>query len=103
MKKPLQRTKVVIRHLPLSLSQNDLLALFHDHFNDHYNWSTFGPENLGIFFNSYKHQTYSRACEELKKPTDVFEFAELLNGHVFVNEKGNFTCPLLLLINLNLV
>ncbi|GAY60482.1 hypothetical protein CUMW_202290 [Citrus unshiu] len=46
MKKPLQRTKVVIRHLPLSLSQNDLLALFHDHFNDHYNWSTFGPENL---------------------------------------------------------
>ena len=48
MKEPLQRTKVVIRHLPPSLSQNDLLALFHDHFNDHYNWSTFGPENLGI-------------------------------------------------------
>ncbi|GAY68048.1 hypothetical protein CUMW_261110, partial [Citrus unshiu] len=34
MTEPLQRTKVVICHLPLSLSQNDLLALFHDHFND---------------------------------------------------------------------
>ncbi|ESR54813.1 hypothetical protein CICLE_v10024086mg [Citrus x clementina] len=76
MKKPLQRTKVVIRHLPPSLSQNDLLALFHDHFNDRY--------------NCFKHETYSRTYEELKKPTDVFEFAELLNGHVFVNEKGNF-------------
>ncbi|KAK9199945.1 hypothetical protein WN944_015139 [Citrus x changshan-huyou] len=24
----------------------------------------------------------------MKKPADVFEFAELLNGHLFVNEKG---------------
>ena len=24
-------------------------------------------------------------------PDDVFEFAEFFNGHVFVNEKGNFT------------
>ncbi|GAY66064.1 hypothetical protein CUMW_245760 [Citrus unshiu] len=83
MKEPLQRTKVVIRHLPPSLSQNDLLALFRDHFNDRYNWFCFRPGK-----SSYKHQRYSRAYVELKKPADVFEFAELLNGHVFVNEKG---------------
>ncbi|KAL9437730.1 hypothetical protein AB3S75_023575 [Citrus x aurantiifolia] len=83
MKEPLQRTKVLIRHLPPSLPQNDLLALFHDHFNDCYNWFYFCP---GKF--SYKHQRHSRAYEELKKPADVFEFAELLNGHLFVNEKG---------------
>ncbi|KAH9781235.1 Regulator of nonsense transcripts UPF3 [Citrus sinensis] len=83
MKEPLQRTKVVIRHLPPSLSQNDLLALFRDHFNDRYNWFCFRPGK-----SSYKHQRYSRAYVELKKPAGVFEFAELLNGHVFVNEKG---------------
>ncbi|KAH9781255.1 Agamous-like MADS-box protein AGL11 [Citrus sinensis] len=38
--------------------------------------------------NYSKHQRYSRAYEELKNPAVVFEFAELLNGHVFVNEKG---------------
>ncbi|GAY67976.1 hypothetical protein CUMW_260630 [Citrus unshiu] len=64
MKEPLQRTKVVIHHLPPSLSQNDLLALFHDHLDNGYNWFRVQPEN-----------------------SDVFEFAELLNGHVFVNEK----------------
>ncbi|KAK9199604.1 hypothetical protein WN944_014796 [Citrus x changshan-huyou] len=84
MKKPLQRTKVVIRHLPPSLSQNDLLALFHDHFNDHYNWFYFRPGK-----SSYKDQMYSRAYEELKKHVNVFEFVELLNGHVFVNEKDS--------------
>ncbi|KAK9205053.1 hypothetical protein WN943_015319 [Citrus x changshan-huyou] len=38
----------------------------------------------------YKHQRDSRAYEELKKPADAFEFAELLNGHLIVNEKNNF-------------
>ncbi|GAY69338.1 hypothetical protein CUMW_271180 [Citrus unshiu] len=50
MKKPLQRTKVVIHHLPPSLSQNDLLALFHDHFNDRYNWFCFRPRKSRYFF-----------------------------------------------------
>ncbi|GAY68051.1 hypothetical protein CUMW_261140 [Citrus unshiu] len=40
------------------------------------------------FFNNYKHQRHSQAYEELKKHADVFEFAELLNIHLFVNEKG---------------
>lgn len=73
----------MIRRLPPSLSQNDLLALFHDRFNDRYSWFCFRSGK-----SSYKHQRYSRAYVELKKPEDVFEFAELLNGHVFVNEKG---------------
>ncbi|OVA04791.1 Regulator of nonsense-mediated decay [Macleaya cordata] len=37
---------------------------------------------------SHKHQQYSRAYIDFKKPDDVVEFAEFFDGHVFVNEKG---------------
>lgn len=42
-----------------------------------------------INFCSHKHQIYSRAYIDFKKPDDVVEFAEFFDGHVFVNEKGN--------------
>lgn len=35
-----------------------------------------------------KHLTFSRAYIDFDNPDDVIEFAELFNGHVFVNEKG---------------
>lgn len=41
-----------------------------------------------IFSCSQKHQTYSRAYVDFKRPEDVIEFAEFFDGHVFVNEKG---------------
>ncbi|KAJ0085937.1 hypothetical protein Patl1_07546 [Pistacia atlantica] len=86
MKEPLQRTKLVIRHLPPSLSQSDLLSLFDDRFVGRYNWFCF---RQGKSSNKHKIQRFSRAYVELKREEDVFEFADLLNGHVFVNEKGS--------------
>lgn len=41
-------------------------------------------------FCSLKHQVYSRAYINFRRPEDVVEFAEFFEGHVFVNEKGNF-------------
>ncbi|KAJ1400086.1 UPF3 domain [Sesbania bispinosa] len=77
------RTKVVIRHLPPSLTQSDLLQHIDNHFASRYNWFAFRPGNI-----SHKHQRYSRAYLDFKSPDDVLEFAEFFDGHVFVNEKG---------------
>lgn len=35
-----------------------------------------------------KHQFYTRAYIDFKKPEDVIEFAEFFDGHLFVSEKG---------------
>ncbi|XP_024930745.3 regulator of nonsense transcripts UPF3 isoform X2 [Ziziphus jujuba] len=83
MKDPLSRTKVVIRHLPPSLSQSDLFHQIDDRFGGRYNWFCFRPGK-----SSLKHQRYSRAYIDFKRPEDVVEFAESFDGHVFVNEKG---------------
>ncbi|XP_061369123.1 regulator of nonsense transcripts UPF3 [Gastrolobium bilobum] len=83
MAEPLERTKVVIRHLPPSLTQSDLIQNIDNHFASRYNWFSFRPGN-----NSHKHQRYSRAYIDFKSPDDVFEFAEFFDGHVFVNERG---------------
>lgn len=47
------------------------------------------------WFCSLKHQSYSRAYIDFKKPEDVIEFAEFFDGHLFVNEKGNLCAYLL--------
>ncbi|KAL3350010.1 hypothetical protein AABB24_022847 [Solanum stoloniferum] len=83
MKGPLDRSKVVLRHLPPTISQSMLLDQVDSRFAGRYNWFCFLP---GKF--SQKHQTYSRAYIEFKRPEDVIEFAEFFDGHVFVNEKG---------------
>ncbi|XP_035550488.1 regulator of nonsense transcripts UPF3-like isoform X1 [Juglans regia] len=83
MKDPSVRNKVVIRHLPPSLTQPDLFIPIDEKFSGRYNWFSFRPGK-----NSQKHQRYSRAYIDFKKPGDVFEFAEYFDGHVFVNEKG---------------
>ncbi|XP_059449216.1 regulator of nonsense transcripts UPF3 isoform X2 [Corylus avellana] len=83
MKDPLERTKVVIRHLPPSLTQSDFFPQIDDKFSGRYNWFCFRPGK-----NSQKHQRYSRAYIDFKRPEDVFKFAEFFAGHVFVNEKG---------------
>lgn len=45
---------------------------------------------MGIMNCSHTNQRYGRAYVNFNSPDDVFEFAEFFNGHVFVNEKGNF-------------
>ncbi|XP_039016121.1 regulator of nonsense transcripts UPF3-like isoform X2 [Hibiscus syriacus] len=83
MKEPLRKTKVVIRHLPPSVTQPFFFSQIDERFSDRYNWFSF---RLGK--SSHKQQTYSRAYINFKRPEDVFEFAEFFDGHVFVNEKG---------------
>lgn len=83
MKGPLDRTKVVLRHLPPSLSQSSLMEQVDARFVGRYNWVSFRPGKT-----SQKNQLYSRAYIDFKRPDDVIEFAEFFDGHVFVNEKG---------------
>ncbi|XP_050377141.1 regulator of nonsense transcripts UPF3 isoform X2 [Argentina anserina] len=83
MKDPSVRTKVLVRHLPPSLSQSDFFQQISHLFGDRHNWFCFRPGKT-----SHKNQRYARAYIEFKRPEDVFEFAEFFDGHVFVNEKG---------------
>ncbi|KAI4367407.1 hypothetical protein MLD38_023147 [Melastoma candidum] len=53
-------------------------------FAGRYNWVAFRAGK-----SSQKQQIYSRAYINFKRPEDVIEFAELFDGHVFVNEKGS--------------
>ncbi|XP_021686547.2 regulator of nonsense transcripts UPF3 isoform X2 [Hevea brasiliensis] len=82
-KEPFERTKVVIRHLPPSLSQIHLFSQFDHLFSHRYDWFCFCPGK-----SSKKHQRYSLAYVNFKSPGDVLEFAEFFHGHIFVNEKG---------------
>nr|GLL45629.1 regulator of nonsense transcripts UPF3-like isoform X1 [Ipomoea trifida] len=83
MKVPLDRAKVVLRHLPPTLQQATLVEKVDSRFSGRYNWLSFHPGKI-----SQKQQTYSRAYVEFKRPEDVVEFADFFNGHLFVNEKG---------------
>ncbi|KAL2894338.1 Regulator of nonsense transcripts UPF3 [Bienertia sinuspersici] len=83
MKEPLNRTKIVVRHLPPSLTNSSFFEQIDGRFSSRYNWSSFRSGN-----SSHKNQRYARAYMNFNSPDDVFEFAEFFNGHVFVNEKG---------------
>ncbi|XWS62399.1 hypothetical protein CRYUN_Cryun06bG0007500 [Craigia yunnanensis] len=83
MKGTLDRTKVVLRHLPPAIAEAMLVEQVDSAFAGRYNWLSFRPGK-----SSQKHQSHSRAYIDFKRPEDVLEFAEFLNGHVFVNEKG---------------
>ena len=48
-----------------------------------------------FLLSSQKNHRYSRLYLNFKHPEDVVEFAEVFNGHVFVNEKGIFFILLL--------
>ncbi|XP_021891616.1 regulator of nonsense transcripts UPF3 [Carica papaya] len=89
MKGPLDRTKVVLRHLPPAISQATLMEQIDVAFSGRYNWVSFRPGK-----GSQRQQSYSRAYIDFKRPDDVLEFAEFFNGHVFVNEKGTQFRPI---------
>lgn len=84
MKDPLERTKVVVRHLPPSLTEPALMEQIDDKFSGRYKCFFFRPGK-----NSQHNGRYARAYIDFKSPVDVFEFAEFFDGHVFVNEKGS--------------
>ncbi|KAI4318525.1 hypothetical protein MLD38_032216 [Melastoma candidum] len=84
MKGQLDRTKVVLRHLPPSIARGALIDQIDAGFAGRYDWVAFRPGK-----SSQKHQIYSRAYINFKRPEDVIEFAEFFDGHVFVNEKGS--------------
>ncbi|KAJ0972853.1 hypothetical protein J5N97_020812 [Dioscorea zingiberensis] len=83
MKDPLERTKVVLRHLPPAISRSALMDQIDARFAGRYKWASFRPGKA-----SHKIQLYSRAYIEFMRPEDVVEFAEYFDGHTFVNEKG---------------
>ncbi|KAJ6816379.1 regulator of nonsense transcripts UPF3-like [Iris pallida] len=83
MKDPLNKTKVVVRHLPPAISEPVLRDQIDGRFSGRYKWFSFRPGK-----NSQKNQRYSRAYIDFLRPEDVIEFAEFFNGHIFVNEKG---------------
>ncbi|KDP42459.1 hypothetical protein JCGZ_00256 [Jatropha curcas] len=83
MKGQSEKTKVVVRHLPPTISQDMFLEQINVAFAGRYNWVSFRPGK-----NSQRHQSNSRAYIDFRSPEDVIEFAEFFNGHLFVNEKG---------------
>ncbi|OMO92296.1 Regulator of nonsense-mediated decay, UPF3 [Corchorus olitorius] len=83
MKGTLDRTKVVLRHLPPGITESMFVEQVDTAFAGRYNWLSFRPGK-----NNQKHQSCSRAYIDFKRSEDVLEFAEFFNGHVFVNEKG---------------
>ncbi|CAN6974454.1 unnamed protein product [Brassica rapa subsp. trilocularis] len=83
MKDPLAKRKVVVRHLPPSLAESDLLSQIDSRFGDRYYWFSFRPGK-----SNYRTQKHSRAYFGFKAPEDVYDFASFFNGHVFVNDKG---------------
>ncbi|KAF8714792.1 hypothetical protein HU200_027320 [Digitaria exilis] len=83
MKDPAHRTKVVLRRLPPAIAQQAVVDQVDARFAGRYDWACFRPGNA-----SQKNHRYSRLYLNFKRPEDVVEFAEVFNGHVFVNEKG---------------
>ncbi|CAI0439530.1 unnamed protein product [Linum tenue] len=83
MKGQSDKTKVVVRRLPPTISQATLMEQIDSSFAGRYSWVAFRTGK-----SSQKHQSYSRAYIDFKTPEDVIEFAEFFNGHMFVNEKG---------------
>ncbi|CAL5067900.1 unnamed protein product [Urochloa decumbens] len=83
MKDPAHRTKVVLRRLPPAIAQQAVVDQVDARFAGRYDWACFRPGNA-----SQKNHRYSRLYLNFKHPEDVVEFAEVFNGHVFVNEKG---------------
>ncbi|KAI6678892.1 hypothetical protein NL676_039688 [Syzygium grande] len=81
-KRPLDRTKVVWRHLAPSITQAFLAEQIDNVFSGRYRWVSFRPGK-----SSQKRYTFSRAYIKFKRLEDVTEFAWFFNGHVFMNKK----------------
>jgi len=83
MKDPGDCTKVVLRHLPPTLSQAALKDQIDARFAGRYSWFSFRAGRA-----SHLNQPYSRAYIDFKRAEDVIDFAGAFDGHLFLNEKG---------------
>ncbi|KAJ8767869.1 hypothetical protein K2173_020809 [Erythroxylum novogranatense] len=83
MKGHSDKTKVVVRHLPPTISQATFMEQIDAAFAGRYKWFSFRSGK-----SSQRHKSYARAYIDFRRPEDVIEFAEFFNGHLFVNEKG---------------
>ncbi|KAJ7557084.1 hypothetical protein O6H91_05G111200 [Diphasiastrum complanatum] len=77
------RTKVVVRHLPPSLSEQVFLEQIESKYADTYIWVAFYPGK-----SSHRRQIHSRAYINFQNSENVVDFYEDFDGHVFVSERG---------------
>lgn len=79
-----ERTKVVVRQLPPTLSEESFKVAIDKVVPDTYNWFSYYPGKV-----SQKRIVHSRAYINFKDITDVLEFKSKFDGHAFVSNKGN--------------
>ncbi|KAJ9518903.1 hypothetical protein QJQ45_026259 [Haematococcus lacustris] len=81
----LERTKVVVRHLPAGLTQDGFVKTISKFVDpDRYNWLAYYPGKVSI-----KSTVLSRAYLNFVDPHSVYEFKAKFDGHLFVSNKGN--------------
>eukprot|EP00898_Chlorokybus_atmophyticus_P007667 jgi/Chlat1/7901/Chrsp66S07207 len=80
---PPPHTKVIVRHLPPTLTEEALLDVVNKKFTGRYTWVYLYQGKAG-----QKRQVLSRAYFNFKKPEDVLNFHAEFHGHLFVNTKG---------------
>eukprot|EP00238_Polyblepharides_amylifera_P013261 CAMPEP_0196578698 /NCGR_PEP_ID=MMETSP1081-20130531/7557_1 /TAXON_ID=36882 /ORGANISM="Pyramimonas amylifera, Strain CCMP720" /LENGTH=276 /DNA_ID=CAMNT_0041897993 /DNA_START=75 /DNA_END=902 /DNA_ORIENTATION=- len=77
------RTKVVVRKLPPTLSEDAFKEAAGNGFTARWTWSSYFPGKIGT-----KGIKYSRAYLHFKKLDEVVAFCQHFQDHLFVNERG---------------
>ncbi|KAL6774082.1 UPF3 [Auxenochlorella protothecoides x Auxenochlorella symbiontica] len=80
-----ERTKVVVRHLPPSLSEDAFKSAVQE-WLDRSNWSAYYQGKV-----SAKEHVHSRAYLNFKDPADALRFSAAFNGNLFVSDRGAHT------------
>eukprot|EP00877_Chromochloris_zofingiensis_P005904 jgi/Chrzof1/1567/Cz10g12210.t1 len=82
-KPPLNRTKVVVRNLPPTLTEEAFRTTIDKLVEGKYNWLSYFPGKVSL-----KRTLHARAYLNFITPESVFEFKDKFDGHVFVSKKG---------------
>eukprot|EP00879_Flechtneria_rotunda_P005703 GHRR01006004.1.p1 GENE.GHRR01006004.1~~GHRR01006004.1.p1 ORF type:complete len:554 (+),score=244.95 GHRR01006004.1:250-1911(+) len=84
MSKPAtERTKVVIRNLPPTLTADAFTATINKHVQGTYDWMAYYPGKVSL-----KRTAFSRAFINFSTAEAVFAFKGKFDGHVFVSTRG---------------
>ncbi|WIA36414.1 hypothetical protein OEZ86_007725 [Tetradesmus obliquus] len=78
-----ERTKVVVRNLPPTLSREAFLSAIEKHAEGTYNWLAYYPGKVSL-----KRTMFSRAFLNFNSPEAVLDFKARFDGHVFVSSRG---------------
>ncbi|KAL4602254.1 hypothetical protein ACB092_10G039800 [Castanea dentata] len=97
MKEPLEKMKVVVRHLPPSLTYSDLFVNIDEKFSGHYNWFFFCPGEYSqwkydVFLSFRGEDTRNTAVDFLNYALErrgiyIFKDVEKLEGGKTINPK----------------